>query len=288
MPAPLPTSPLRFRVRAALAAACFALPLASAGAAGAPNDPLERLNRATYAFNDALDRMLAHPVARAYKAVVPRPVRNVVSNFVANINYPEVMLNDSLQGKFKAAGQDFLRLLVNTTIGVGGLADPATRMGIPSHDEDFGQTLGHWGVPPGPYLVLPFLGPSDFRDAPARVVDAYATPYTYAKSKKTEYGIYGLTLLDRRTDLLSADTALQNAFDPYVFVRNAYVARRQYLVSDGNVPDEDLDDSTTAVMPSVPALPTLAPPPALAEVTPVAAAEPTAATFAAPEGPAEL
>src|SRR5262245_25978979 len=132
MPAPTPNPPLRRCVRAALAAAGLVLPLASAGAADKPNDPLEKLNRATYAFNDALDRMLAHPAARAYKAVVPGPVRRMVSNFVANINYPEVMVNDALQGKLKAAGQDFLRLLVNTTMGIGGLADPATRMGIPS------------------------------------------------------------------------------------------------------------------------------------------------------------
>jgi phospholipid-binding lipoprotein MlaA len=277
---------LRVSVRAALAAVCLALPLATAAATSPPNDPLQKLNRATYAFNDALDRMLAHPLARAYKAVVPSPVRRVISNFVANINYPPVMVNDALQGKFKAAGQDFLRLLVNTTLGIGGLADPASNMGIPSHDEDFGQTLGHWGVPAGPYLVIPFLGPSDFRDAPARAVDAYTTPYTYAKSKDTEYGLYGLTLLDRRTELLSADTALQNAFDPYVFVRNAYVARRQYLVSDGAIQDDDLDDTTTMVVPQVPQLPTLQPSPAAAGL--VAAVEPLAESVPAPEGPAEL
>ena len=289
MPASAPTSRQRRSVRAVLAAAVLALPFAGAAAAGKPNDPLEKLNRATYAFNDALDRMLAHPAARAYKAVVPQPVRKVVSNFVANINYPEVMLNDALQGKFKSAGQDFLRLLVNTTIGIGGLFDPATPMHIPSHDEDFGLTLGHWGVPPGPYLVLPFVGPSDFRDAPARIVDTYSTPYTYAKSKRTEYGLYALTLLDRRTDLLSADTALQNAYDPYTFVRNAYVARRQYLVSDGIVPEDDLDDSTTMVLPSVPPLPSLAlaPAPTLAAVTPEEAMPAAVATTAAEE-PAEL
>lgn len=258
MSVPLPTSPLRLCVRVAIAAACLALPLASAGAASTPKDPLEKLNRATYAFNDALDRMLARPAARAYRKVVPEPARNAVSNFVANLNYPIVMVNDALQGKFKDAGSDVLRLIVNTTLGIGGLFDPASKMGLSAHDEDFGQTLGRWGIPPGPYLVLPIIGPSDFRDGPARYVDTYATPYTYAKSKNTEYALYGLTLLDRRVGLLSADGAVRSAYDPYVFVRNAYVAHREYLVRDGNVPDEDLDDPSTAVMPSVPPLPSLA------------------------------
>ncbi len=285
-----------------LAFALATVPLA-AGAATKPNDPLEKLNRATYAFNDALDRMLARPLARAYKAAVPEPARKAVSNFVANINYPLVMLNDGLQGKFKDAGSDLLRLVVNTTIGIGGLFDPATRMGFAAHDEDFGQTLGKWGVPPGPYLVLPIVGPSDFRDAPARLVDTYTTPYTYAKSKNTEYTLYGLTLLDRRTELLSVDSSLRNAFDPYVFVRNAYVARREYLVRDGNVPDDDLDDPSTRALPVVPALPTLAggellaalpgrdvPPEAserAAEGVAEGVAEGAAAPIA-PEGPAEL
>jgi len=268
--------------------ACAALPLA-AHAAAKPNDPLEKLNRATYAFNDALDRMLARPLARAYKKAVPEPLRKGVSNFVANINYPLVMLNDALQGKFKDAGSDALRLVVNTTMGVGGLFDPATRMGLVAHDEDFGQTLGRWGVPPGPYLVLPIVGPSDFRDAPGRVVDTYTTPYTYAKSSTTEYTLYGLTLLDRRVELLSVDSSLQNAYDPYVFVRNAYVARREYLVRDGNVPDDDLDDSSTGLLPAVPALPTLAPPAALAAAAPPAPEPASSAGDPVPiDGPAEL
>ena len=186
--------------RLATIALLAALPLASSLAA-APHkkgDPLEKLNRATFAFNDALDRMLARPAARAWVKVVPAPVRKAFSNFVFNINYPEVIVNDALQGKFKDASSDFLRLLVNTTLGIGGLADPATRMGLQSHDEDFGQTLGHWGVPAGPYLVIPVLGPSDFRDGPGKAVDTYFTPYHYLKSSTTKYGIYAATLLDRR------------------------------------------------------------------------------------------
>ncbi len=218
------------------------VPFAPALAAATKGDPLEKLNRATYAFNDALDRMLARPVARAYVKVVPAPVRKAVSNFTANLTYPEVIINDTLQGKFKDAGSDFARLLINTTVGFGGFGDPATRWGFQSHDEDFGQTLGHWGVPPGPYFMIPILGPSDFRDAPGKLVDSYASPYTYIKSTRTKDGLYLLTPFNNRVELLAADTTLRNAYDPYAFVRNAYVARRNYLVHDGNVAEDNFED----------------------------------------------
>ena len=244
------TSPLSDRRRPArhpLAAALGALLLAQAATAATPGDPLEKLNRATYAFNDALDRMLARPAARGYVAVVPAPIRKAVSNFVTNLSYPEVILNDALQAKFKDAGSDVMRLLVNTTLGIGGLADPATRIGFQSHDEDFGQTLGHWGVPPGPYIVVPVLGPSDFRDGPAKLANTYASPVNYLQSSETRYGLYLLTQFNNRVELLAADSAVRNAFDPYVFVRNAYVARRNYLVHDGNVPDDNFDEPISAV-----------------------------------------
>jgi phospholipid-binding lipoprotein MlaA len=242
-----PPTPSRRRSPRALAlAALLALaPLSSL--AGTPGDPLEKLNRATFAFNDALDRMLARPAARAYVKIVPSPIRTGVSNFVGNLSYPEVIVNDVLQGKFKDAGSDIARLLINTTVGIAGLGDPATRWGFQSHDEDFGQTLGHWGVKPGPYLVVPVLGPSDFRDAPAKLVDAYGDAYTYFKSTDAKYGLYLLTQFNKRVDLLAADSALKNAFDPYVFVRNAYVARRNYLVHDGNVPEDNFDDPMSAL-----------------------------------------
>ncbi len=243
------TSPPRRLARRTLTLALGAILLGQSAAApaGTPGDPLEKLNRATYAFNEALDRMLARPAARAYVAVVPSPVRKAVSNFASNLTYPAVVVNDALQGKVKDAGSDVMRLLINTTLGIGGLADPATRFGFQSHDEDFGQTLGHWGVPPGPYLVVPLLGPSDFRDAPAKFVDTYVTPYHYLKSARARYGFQMLVLFDRRVELLAADSTLRNAFDPYVFVRNAYVARRSYLVHDGNVPDDNFDDPVSAL-----------------------------------------
>ena len=254
----------------------LALTTGGARAAGAPpgvHDPLERLNRATYAFNDALDRMLARPAARAYKAVAPRPVRESVGNFLGNLDYPTTVLNNALQGKLRAAGRDVARFVVNSTIGIGGLLDPATHWGLTANDEDFGQTLGVWGVGPGPYLVLPFLGPSDCRDAPARIIDRYTNVSHYARDVKVGYADMLADLLDRRTILLSTDAAVKAAFDPYTFVRNSYLERREYRVRDGNVPVETFDDelpgevadrvstsAPTAATPGVSAEP--APPPA--------------------------
>src|SRR5690606_22079911 len=129
-----------------------------------PRDPMERFNRSMYRFNDTLDRNVARPVARAYVKVTPAPVRSGVSNFFRNLNTPTVIVNNLLQAKPRAFFTDTLRLVVNTTIGIGGLFDPASQLGIPAGDEDFGQTLGRWGVGSGPYVVLPFLGPSTARD----------------------------------------------------------------------------------------------------------------------------
>jgi len=206
-------------------------------------DPWERVNRATYAFNDALDRMLARPAAKTYKAVTPVPVRNAVSNFLENLYYPIAIVNDALQLKLTDTASDTARFAINTSIGIAGLFDPATRIGLKSHDQDFGHTLGYWGVPTGPYLVLPLLGPSDVRDAPGKAfIDRYATPSHYLKSKKEEYGITLLALIDKRTTLLATDESIRNAFDPYAFVRNAYLARRYYLVHDGKVTEETYDE----------------------------------------------
>jgi phospholipid-binding lipoprotein MlaA len=271
--------------------AAVLLAVAAFGAAGAvaadtpPKDPLERLNRATYAFNDALDRMLARPAAKAYRKVVPEKARQGVSNFLANLAYPTVIVNDALQAKFVDAGSDTLRFLTNTVIGVGGIFDPATHFRLPIHDEDFGQTLGAWGVPAGPYLVLPLLGPSDVRDAPGKVVDHFTggdywlkyLPNDVAQSTKTDYVLYAVRLLDRRTELLGTDETLQQAFDPYAVVRNAYVKRREYLVRDGNIPDETYDDPTMDAEPSTTA------PPSQPDAKPATPAEGQAP--AAPEAP---
>jgi len=225
----------------------------------APQDPWESWNRGVYRINDKVDRAFTKPVARTYVRVVPAPARTGVSNVFSNLRTTTVMINDALQGKFGAAANDLARLVVNTTIGIGGLLDPATSMGLDKHDEDFGQTLGHWGVPAGPFLELPVFGPSDARDGPAKVVDYFTSPTHYIKNNWVSYGLSGLNLLDTRAELLSLDETLKKVFDPYAFIRDAYLQRRAYLVSDGKVTDEVLvDPGDDADAPSPVAVP---PPP---------------------------
>jgi len=207
-----------------------------------PQDPWESWNRGVYKFNDKLDRAVAKPVTKAYVRVVPQPIRTGVSNFFENLSTPTVMINDALQGKFLAAASDLGRFLLNTTVGLGGILDPATSAGLAHNDEDFGQTLGHWGVHPGPFVELPLLGPSDLRDAPARVVDTYTNPRQYIKNPWIKYGLYLPALINTRASLLSLDDTLQHVYDPYAFVRDAYLQRRAYLVSDGKITEEPLVD----------------------------------------------
>jgi phospholipid-binding lipoprotein MlaA len=203
-----------------------------------PRDPWERVNRATYTFNDKVDRAIAKPAARAYRKVVPRIARKGVSNFFSNLEQPTVMLNDLLQGKWRPAGNDAARFLLNTTLGLGGLFDPASPAGLDRNDEDFGQTLGKWGVRPGPYLMLPFLGPATVRDGVGDVVDQFTEPDTYVKDDKVLWSAKVLGLLEQRERLLDLEPALERTFDKYAFIRNAYLQRRAYLVSDGAVAEE--------------------------------------------------
>lgn len=217
-----------------------------------PRDRFERTNRAVYRFNDALDRGIAKPLAKGYVKVTPRPVRTGVSNFFHNLTYPTVIINDLLQGKIKSFGGDTARLVVNTTLGIGGLFDPATRMGLPAGDEDFGQTLGRWGVPPGPYVVLPIFGPSDVRDTVGFAGDWFTDPKNYVSNIYLSLGLSGGALLDKRAELLSTDDVLARSFDPYVFVRNAYLQRREFQVKDGKPVDdvEIIEDEEPAPEPT--------------------------------------
>ena len=198
-----------------------------------PQDPWESWNRGVYKFNDVLDRGVAKPVARAYVRVVPPPVRTGISNFFSNLNTPTVMINDALQGKLHAAANDLGRFLLDSTVGMGGLLDPATAVGLDHNDEDFGQTLGVWGVHPGPFVELPLLGPSDLRDAPARLVDTYTNPQAYITNSYVKYSLWGVDLVKVRADLLPLDATVQNAFDPYAFIRDAYLQHRAYKISGG-------------------------------------------------------
>jgi phospholipid-binding lipoprotein MlaA len=199
---------------------------------------LEPLNRKIYRFNDVLDHAVARPVARTYVKIIPHPVRVGVTNFFRNLETPTVMANDLLQLKFRAAANDLGRFVLNTTVGVGGVLDPATSAGLELNNEDFGQTLGHYGVRPGPFLEIPILGPSDLRDAVGRAADTYANPRQYIKNQWIKYGLYLPDFIDRRAAVLPLDDTLARVFDPYAFIRDAYLQRRAYLVSDGKIADE--------------------------------------------------
>jgi len=226
-----------FALATLLLAGCATLPSGKAD----PRDPWERLNRSTFAFNDALDRALGRPVAKAYKKVLPQFVRTGVNNVFNNLNTINTAVNDALQGKMHAAGQDSARFLVNSVFGFGGLFDPATRAGIEFNDEDFGQTFGKWGMKPGPYLVLPILGPSSFRDTGGKLVDQFTYPVSYLEDDSTRIIIRFVSLLDTRAELLDIDAQIDRAYDKYAFVRNAWLQRREFQVTDGNVDESSLD-----------------------------------------------
>jgi phospholipid-binding lipoprotein MlaA len=204
-----------------------------------PRDPWERMNRATYTFNDKFDRAIAQPVARGYRNVTPRFVQTGIRNVFDNVDTTIVMLNDLLQGQLKPFVSDTGRLLANTTIGIGGLFDPATKMGLDKNDRDFGQTLGKWGVKSGPYLVLPFLGPCDVRDTVGKVADTYSTARTYIRNSYWNYGLWLLEKVDARARLLDATKTLESAYDPYAFLRNIYLQHRDFKVNGGQSTEEE-------------------------------------------------
>lgn len=203
-----------------------------------PQDPFEGFNRAMYKFNDTVDTYALRPVAKGYQSVTPRPVRSGVSNFFANLSMPLTIVNDVLQLKLGSAAKDTGRFLVNTVVGLGGFLDPASHIGLESHDEDFGQTLGYWGVPNGPYLVLPFLGPSTVRDAAGTYGNWQMDPVYHYDETPQRYEIEGLRIINTRAKLLGVDEQMKNAYDPYAFMRDSYLQHRKYKVYDGNPPVE--------------------------------------------------
>lgn len=202
-------------------------------------DPWEGYNRAMFSFNDALDRAILKPVTQGYRFVMPDFAEKGVHNFFENLSDVVTMFNNLLQGKPGEATQDFARVVFNTTVGIGGVFDVATVMGIPKHDEDFGQTLGVWGVESGPYLVLPLLGPSTVRDGLGKVPDMMVDPVTHVDDNQAELGLRVLRLIDTRAQLLEAEKVI--AGDRYGFIRDAYLQRRQFEVNDGEV-TFDADD----------------------------------------------
>jgi phospholipid-binding lipoprotein MlaA len=248
-----PFTPVRVLrpVAAALAlaaiAGCAAGPQIADRHTTGPKDPYESFNRKVFAFNDALDTYALKPVATAYTKVVPSPIRTGVHNFFGNFSDAWSAVNQLLQGKPADAGSMTLRVLTNTTIGIGGLFDPATSLGLERKSEDLGQTLGTWGFEPGPYLVLPLFGSSDVRDAIALPADTYVSPALLVAPKYwKELGVDAIGVIDTRAGLLGASQMLDElAFDRYTFMRDAYITRRRSLVWDGNppdLPDQDADD----------------------------------------------
>lgn len=246
--------------RLRLAAVCAIVSLGLLGGCASindPRDPLEPLNRGVYKFNDAVDTMILKPVAQVYEAVAPPLARTGVSNVFANINDVVVALNNLLQGKFTEAASDVGRVLINTTAGLLGLFDVATPAGLEKHDEDFGQTLGYWGIGDGPYLVLPIVGPRNLRDTGGLVVDSLTDPVTYIDPSRDRNQVMGLRLVSRRAELLGASQLLSvAALDEYEFVRDAYIQRRRNLIYDGNPPREKesgIDVKPLLALPAEPA-----------------------------------
>lgn len=246
------------RLRALAVGAAISLTLlAGCATNGDPRDPLEPLNRAVYKFNDGADALVIKPAALFYHQIVPEWMRTGVSNFFSNINDVIVALNSLLQLKVRQAGSDVARLAINTTVGVVGLFDVATGWGFEKHEEDFGQTLGYWGIGSGPYIVLPILGPSNLRDTVGWVGDYYAWPVTYIDHEGTRNVLVGLRIISGRAELLATSSILETAaLDPYAFVRDAYLQRRLNLVYDGKPPlDEDDPDPEAKPKPKPDAAP---------------------------------
>lgn len=226
-----------------LLASLFAPPLLS-GCASGP-DPWKAWNHGTQAFNDSVDKHILKPVAKGYQWLTPDPVDRGVSNFFNNIDDIGVTINDFLQFKLKQGGMDAGRFLVNTTVGVAGIIDVAQMIDLPKHNEDFGQTLGYWGVPSGPYLVLPFWGASSPRDTAGLIGDALFNPLTYvsifggAAASAATAGSKAVSVTDTRADLLTTEKIVDEATgkDRYEFVKSSYQQRREYLINDGNAPE---------------------------------------------------
>ncbi|WP_397448007.1 VacJ family lipoprotein [Pseudomonas sp. NA-150] len=210
--------------------------LAPMAAQAADDDPWEGVNRAIYRFNDVLDTYTLKPLAKGYQFITPQFLQDGIHHMYNNIGDVGNFANDVLQGKAHAAGVDTARLLLNTTLGVGGFFDVGTKMGLPRNDEDFGLTLGHWGVPTGPYVMLPFFGPSTVRDGFALYPDSYAQPYRYMNDISARNTIYGVGIVDTRASLLSAEKVITG--DKYTFIRNAYLQSREYKVKNGKVEDD--------------------------------------------------
>ncbi len=228
-----------------LTAACASTSQSKTAATSAPatetaqpnRDPWEGFNRKVFVFNDTIDRFFLKPVARTYRFVTPNPLETGVSNFFDNVGEVPNMLNNALQWKWRKAGNSTGRLVINTTVGIGGLFDVARYAGLAKQDpESFGQTLSVWGVNSGPYLVLPFLGPSTLTDTAGLPVDWYSNPIAYMHDDEWRRGLQALNVVQTRAGFLEAEKLISG--EKYTFIREAYLQRREYLVQDGKVADD--------------------------------------------------
>lgn len=222
-----------------LRACCLAAAVTLTGCAttsGTPSqqDPWEGFNRSMFSFNEGLDKAVIKPVAQGYDAVAPDPVKTGVSNFFSNIGDVFIGVNNLLQGKVGDAASDAGRVLVNTTIGILGLIDWASDMGLEKHDEDFGQTFGRWGIGSGPYVVLPFFGPRTLRDSVGLAADLNTDPVAKMHAVPERNTLLTTRVIDQRADLLPAEKVIEGAaLDKYTYIRDAYLQRRERLVNDG-------------------------------------------------------
>jgi len=217
---------------------------ASNGPAGvedgrAASDPWETMNRKTDSFNTAVDKVTLKPLAKGYRKVMPDIARRGVSNFFENLGTPAVALNNFLQGKGRDGFIDVGRFLMNSTVGIGGLIDVGTEFGLTEHNEDFGQTLAVWGVGDGPYVVIPFFGPSTLRDAFATPVDILSGPLHHYENSSVRDKLRGLQAIDLRTRLLTAERFLEDSNDRYITLRESYLQNRNYKIYDGDPPMDD-------------------------------------------------
>ena len=234
-------APDRGRPTLSVAALAVAL-LAGCAAAPSRDDPFEPMNRALYEFHDTVDTAVVKPVAQAYIDVVPELIRTGVSNVFNNIEDLISAVNDLLQGKLDKLDNDLARVLLNTAFGVGGIFDLASMVGLERGNEDFGQTFGAWGLPQGPYLFVPFFGPTTVRDGSGAIVRIMVGPVGYIGEVPLRNSLYGLGAVDIRAQALSAGRIVDTAaLDRYLFIRNAYLQRRRYLLYDGKPPPEPED-----------------------------------------------
>ncbi len=215
---------------------CMLLFLSSIGGMVHANDPWEKFNRGVFGFNDWVDLHMLRPVAKTYKNHMPKFVQAGVSNVFDNIETPAVAVNQLLQGKPKQAASDVARFFVNSTLGVGGLFDVATHTGLEKHSEDFGQTFATWGVGSGNYVVLPALGSANVRDSVGHVLDYVINPLRLISPVETRWAVAGVNVIDVRSDLLAVESLVLG--DKYIFFRESYQQRRQFLVNDGMIDDD--------------------------------------------------